>query len=656
MCGLAGYINLKQSLFSVDEPLLCAMRERLTHRGPNGFRTWINQERQIGLVHSRLSIVDLSDAGFQPMFDTDRQIAVCCNGEIYNHRALRAELELFGHRFSSHSDTEVIVYAYKQWGIACLDRFEGMFAIVIVDMRTDELYLVRDRMGVKPLYFSTHGGILSFASEIKALWVLPWMQQSINTTALSHYLTFLVTPAPMTLYKGVYKLPAAFYLKVAADRSLSFHEWYSPIKKSEYTREQLNDEQFCVERIRALLRESVQKRLMSDVPFGVFLSGGIDSSLNVALMSEYTDRVKTFNVSFSDGPEYAEVEWARKVARHFNTEHHEVVISEKEAFDFFNKMVYHQDEPIADSVCIPLYYVSKLLKDSGVTVVHVGEGSDELFCGYSTYAQYLDIHRRYWQPAQNYVPTIVKKGMYRAATTLFGAHRGRVTLMKNWVDGKHLFWSGAMAFSELLKKDVMAQDMQTNQPEYDPIVEQIYAGFNQAYDSYAVVDYHLAQLKMRDGDHDFFKAMVYLEFKHRLSELLLMRVDKMTMATSVEGRVPFLDHKLVEFTLQIPTHLKYKNGTTKYILKKACEGVLPHDVIYRKKMGFAAPTARWFRSGEYFRHAFKQTLQSQQDVWSMYINYRPIQDMVRKHEAGQMDYSVQLWVLQNLMMGKVHEA
>jgi asparagine synthase (glutamine-hydrolysing) len=368
--------------------------------------------------------------------------------------------------------------------------------------------------------------------------------------------------------------------------------------------------------------------------------------LNVALMSEFTDQVKTFNVSFSDGPEYSEVEWARKVAKQFNTDHHELVISEKEAFQFFESMVHHQDEPLADCVCVPLYYVAKLLKDSGVTVVQVGEGSDELFCGYSSYANYLDVHRTYWGPSQRFIPAFAKHGIHKTLSFLFPQKKNRLDIIKNWADGKSLFWSGATAFSELWKQNLWTS---THEAIIDPVVAQMYPGLEQNFNSYSMVDYHLKQLKLHDPQADFLKSMIYLEFKQRLPELLLMRVDKMAMATSVEGRVPFLDHHLVEFAFQIPTHLKYKNGITKYILKKACEGILPHDVIYRKKVGFAAPTSRWFKKGTYFKPYFQDLLEKKKHSVGAYLDVGAIAQLFDKNLDESQEYSMQLWVLQNVL-------
>jgi asparagine synthase (glutamine-hydrolysing) len=645
MCGLAGYLNLSNAYGAFDQMMLNRVKQALHHRGPDGQNVWTSQTHQAALIFARLSIVDLSDAGMQPMLDPEGTVVINFNGEIYNHETLRKELESLGYRYRSHSDTETLLYAYKEWGISFIERLEGMFAIALLDLKTHELYLIRDRIGVKPLYFSLQGGYLSFASEIKALWHMPWITKSILKSSLYHYLTYMTTPAPTTMYEGVYKLPPSFYCKVDATKNITFHEWYTPITSiSVAERAAFADEQFCIDGIRTLLRDSIKKRMMSEVPFGVFLSGGLDSSLNVALMAEYTDKVNTFNVSFSDGPEYDEVKWARKVAQLFNTEHHEVVISEQDAFNFFQKMIYYQDEPLADCVNIPLYYVSKLCKDSGVTVVQVGEGSDELFCGYSTYARYLNVYNKFWQPAQKYIPAFAKQGVYTAMSRILASKPNHVDVIKNWAENKQLFWTGAMAFSEYGKRSFIMNDGYA----IDPVVQQIYPGLR-LQESYGVVDYHIKRLAKIMPEADFYSSMLYLELKQRLPELLLMRVDKMSMATSVEGRVPFLDHKLVEFAWHIPTHFKYRDGVTKYILKKAAEGILPHEIIYRKKMGFAAPTKRWFKQGRYFKPYFNELVETHRGLWSEYFNVHEIEKMILANQTGSKDYSVQLWTLQNSM-------
>lgn len=649
MCGIAGFLNLSQNGFQVDERLLDRMQQSMVHRGPDGYRHWVSSNKQLGLTHRRLSIVDLTNNGTQPMTSRDGRWVISYNGEIYNASELRRELEQLGYTYFSSTDTETILYAFDAWGVEALNRFEGMFAFALYDTVNDELYLVRDRIGIKPLYFCMQGGMVSFASEIKALWTLPWVEKKLNPQGLYHYLTYMITPAPMTLYEGVYKLPAGFYMKIDRGRTISFHEWYNPLKPAiVYDQKDLNNEQFCIDTIRTMLRRSIKQQLMSDVPYGVFLSGGIDSSLNTALMSECTDKVKTFNVSFSDGPELSEVEWARTVAKTFNTEHHEIEINEKDAFDFFTAMVYHQDEPLADCVCVPLYYVSKLLRDSGVVVVQVGEGSDELFCGYKTYGSYVDSYRSYWQPASKIVPQFARP-LARLAKPLIGNNLLYQDLIDRWVSDRHFFWSGAMAFPEAFKRQLWNKTLSASYSLNDPIISKIYPEFNQAYDSYAVVDYHLKQLYRHDPKADFLKSMTYLEFKNRLPELLLMRCDKMTMATSVEGRVPFLDHHLVEFAFQIPAHLKYRNGETKYILKKACEGILPNDVIYRPKMGFAAPTKRWFKEGAYFRDYFGDLLATKKSSLQEFMNVAEIERMLAQTQQPGQDHSLYLWVIQNVL-------
>lgn len=596
MCGLAGYINLSNKTKPISETLLQKMQKALEHRGPDGYGTWKSDKYQLGFAHRRLSIIDLSSSGAQPMSNRTQSITVIFNGEIYNYQELKKELETLGHTFVSRSDTEVLIHAYESWGIEFIHRLEGMFAIALFDAKQDELFLIRDRIGIKPLYFSMQSEYLSFASEIKALWELPWIKRKHSEIALYHYLTFMVTPAPYTIFDQIYKLPAGFYAHVHANKKITFHEWYNPLTQVSLTCKKNNhDEQFYIENIRNLLIESTKKRMISDVPFGAFLSGGIDSSLNVALMAQEIGKVKTFTVAFSDGPETNELKWARLIAKKFDTDHHEILISQADAEHFYTKMVYHLDEPLADCVCIPFYHVAKLAKDSGVTVVQVGEGSDELFFGYNLYAQYKKLHSRFWSPACR-LPSFAKKGSYAIAKKLFPNKTHIVDTLYKLSNQQHLFWGGAIAFDETAKRTYL-QKLPTN--HVDPIVQQIYPEMSQTPDSHNIVDYHLKRCMQLAPNASFMQQMAYLELKQRLPELLLMRADKMAMATGIEARVPFLDHKLVEFALQIPDHIKFKNGTTKYILKKACEGIIPHEVIYRKKVGFAAPIVRWLNQDSY---------------------------------------------------------
>lgn len=633
MCGIAGYLNVSNQS-PIDPTLLESMAAVLAHRGPNGQGIWISADGQVGFAHRRLSIVDLSDAGAQPMVDPQSQIALIFNGEIYNHLELRAELETLGYRFTSRSDTQTVLYAYKAWGIACLDRFEGMFSIAIYDVRSCELYLVRDRFGIKPLYFSLHGGYLQFGSEIKALWQLPWVRKKLNSLGIYHYLTFMAAPAPMTIYQGIYKLPAGFYLKVDAQGVLTFNEWYNPCARIFNLQ---TNEQEAIEQLRSFLRASIKRRLMADVPIGVFLSGGLDSSLITALMAEQTSNIKTFTI-ISRESNQNESSWARRVANHFSTDHHELIIDERDAAQFFDAMLYHLDEPIADPVCIPLYYVSQLLKNSGASVAMVGEGADELFCGYPFYTKYLAFNNRYWQPAQK-LPGFMRHAGARLIRTAIRSPHYR-DLMSQWANKQPLFWSGAVAFLEHSKKKVIREQPIT----FDPIIEQIYPGFRQEFDSYAVVEYHLQRLQQLQPEADQFHKMLYLELKHRLPELLLTRTDKMSMAASVEGRLPFLDHALVEFAFTLPMQMQIQGGN-KYLLKKAAEGILPQDIIYRSKVGFAAPAAQWFKEGHIFNERFHHQLNRKAS--NNYFHAQLLNHLLLDHQTD--DQAVKLWTLHTLM-------
>jgi asparagine synthase (glutamine-hydrolysing) len=650
VCGFIGYINISQQNFTVDNELLDRMQQKIAHRGPDGSRVWSSQEHQLGLGFRRLSIIDLSVIAMQPMFDQEKSVVVCFNGEIYNYQALRKELEALGYSFFSTSDTETIIYAYKTWGIDFVHKLEGMFAIVLYDFNKRELFLIRDRIGVKPIYFTCAGGVLGFSSEIKALWEFPWLEKNLSPQALYHYLTFMVAPAPYTIYKNVYKLPAGFYLKLDVRKNISFTEWYTPVTAiSQAEKKDFYDEQFCIENIRTLLLESTKKRMISDVPVGAFLSGGIDSSLNVALMTRFVSKLKVFTVAFSDGPELDELSWARIVAKKFDVEHYEITISEKEAFDFYEKMVYFLDEPLADCVCIPFYYVSKLARDLGISVVQVGEGADELFFGYPLYGRYKQVYDYLWKPSHKIMPAFATHWIADLVGNFVSPHSFSYGLLKNWGNHRSLFWGGALAFDEEQKNIIFDNVITQAQNEFvnqdDSIVSAVYKGLSQSFDSYSFVDFHMKQLQQRDVSADFCKQVFYLELKQRLPELLLMRADKMSMATSVEAREPYLDHKLVEFMYHVPEYLKYKNNTTKYLLKKVCEGILPDEIIYRKKVGFAAPTQRWLSQGNYFPVYFKRMKQNNNNM----RYFTPAARYIRgTFKESPLRSAVQEWVLNNI--------
>ena len=381
----------------------------MAHRGPDGDGTYISENKRVGLGHCRLSIIDLSDGASQPMSNSDGSVWVSYNGEIYNHELLRLQLEASGYRFrSDHSDTEVLVHGYEAWGIAgLLEKLEGMFAFAIWDAKRDQLTITRDRVGIKPIYFTKRAGALVFASEIKAILAHPNIPSRVGEVALYHYLTYLTTPAPLTMFDGIYKLPAAHYLEIDLKGSLRSERYWSPEPGSGVDAAQLQglDEEarakFFQQSIMTRLESSVQKRMMSDAPYGAFLSGGIDSSVNVALMDRYSDDpVNTFTVGFKDHQHLNELEYASKVSRSFKTNHHEILINETDMVGYLQELVYQQDEPLADWVCIPLHFVSRLAHESGVKVIQVGEGSDEQFCGYSGYMKYLHLYHKCFRPFQ----------------------------------------------------------------------------------------------------------------------------------------------------------------------------------------------------------------------------------------------------------------
>lgn len=645
MCGFAGYMNMSQQGFSVDKELLSRMHNTIAHRGPDGGAVWASNDHQLGLAFRRLSIIDLSDAAMQPMMDRDGTVILCFNGEIYNHHALRTTLIEKGFSFSSQSDTEVLLYAYKAWGIDFLSRLDGMFAITLYDLQTRRFYLIRDRIGVKPLYFSLQSGIISFASEIKALWELPWMQKSFSDVALYHYLTFMVSPAPYTIFQGVYKLPAGFYACIDEHKNISFTEWYNPVVLcSPQEKKEYNSEDYCVDAIRTSLFDAIEKRMGSDVPFGAFLSGGVDSSLNVALMSRFSSPIRTFSIAFDDACSN-ELEWARLIANNFSTDHHEIKIAEQQAFELYEKMVYHLDEPLADCVCIPFLALSQFAKKSGVSMVHVGEGADELFFGYQTYLRYKNVHENWWQTSQKIIPQNIKLLIAKSASFVTPQSHTRNEVLSRWGKKQHLFWGGALGFGEL-QKERMLLGVARKEVEHDDVVARIYPGLQQGYDSSFFVDYHLEQLKQRHPDADFCQQMLYLELKQRLPELLLMRVDKMSMAAGLEAREPFLDYKLIELMYNIPSALKVKNGTTKYLLKRVAQGLLPDITINRKKVGFAAPTVAWFKRGTHFPSYFNRITKRLAE--SNIVFGAAIASAGARCEQNTDIGAVQKWVIQNI--------
>ncbi len=631
MCGICGVFNYGRS-DAVEEKVILKMRDTMIHRGPDDKGVFLSSEGRTGLGHRRLSIIDLSPSGRQPLCNEDETIWIVYNGETYNYQELMAGLEAKGHIFKSKTDTEVLVHLYEEYGKELVHKLRGMFAFAIWDCRKQRLFLARDRIGIKPLYYTVQNGCFLFASEIKAILEHPEVKKELDEQALYHYLTFVVSPAPSTLFKGIKKLAPGHLLIIDSDGNVDTEWYWDEIDSIADSSSKVQSEDFYKERIRELLRESIKDRMISDVPFGVFLSGGVDSSTNVALMTELMDRpVDTFSVGFKDQDQYNEFAYAREISQKFGTNHHEIMIDHQDLVDYVPRLIYHQDEPIADPVCVPLFYVSKLARDNGIIVVQVGEGSDELFSGYESYSMIHQFYQNRWRYYQ-LLPLLSRKALYHAMKPLLEWRKmlNALDYLQRASFDRGLFWGGAIAFTETLKKMLMSES---------------YKGRTESTDSFSIVNSYFQRLGASEKEIDQLAQMIYLELKIRLPELLLMRVDKISMSTSIEARVPFLDHRLVEFAMSIPTEMKIK-GQPKYILKKAVEGLIPQHIIYRKKQGFGAPIKEWFK-GDLAKYAADSIFDSRIRERDLF-NYDYIENMMREHQSGQSDYSFFLWNLFNL--------
>lgn len=583
MCGIVGALAFRSSTQPITQEYVVAMRDAIATRGPDGKGVWISYDRKVGFGHRRLAIVDLSESAAQPMEAADGQVWLTYNGEIYNHDEIRRELLATGrHTFrTDHSDTEVLLRAYLEWGTDCLARFRGMFAFGLWDNRIKKLWLVRDRIGIKPLYFSLHHGRLTFASEIKALLKDSEQPRAVNENAVFHFMSFLASPAPETLFQGIFKLPAGTWMMVDADGGIEERRYWDCLA----SRRDLSalDEREMAEGLLEELREAVNLHKVGDVPVGVFLSGGIDSSTNAALFAEQGGgRLKTFSIGYDAdyGTYKNELSYAELVARNIGAEHHELRLKQKDLIDFLPRMVELQDEPIADPVCVPVYYISKLAREAGVVVAQVGEGADELFWGYPNWRRAL--HMQNLNNAAPW-PNVLRHLGLSALRCAGRADTQPYDWLARAAAGQPIFWGGAEAFPHLQKMRLLSprlRDKFAGRTSWEAI-EPIWRRFQQ----------------QRPGSAPGLDWMTYLDLNFRLPELLLMRVDKMSMGVSLEGRVPFLDHCFVEYAMGIPEAVKTKDDVLKHILKKAVRGVVPDAIIDRPKQGFGVPVHEWLLSG-----------------------------------------------------------
>ena len=615
MCGIVGLVSAEGR---VNSGLLIRMRDQMIHRGPDEQGAWVSPDGRIGLGSRRLSIIDLGN-GHQPMANPSGSIVVAYNGELYNHEALRAELEDGGRRFSTRSDTEALVASYERWGEDCLERLDGMFAFTLWDFDRKTLFFARDRLGKKPLYYTQTQDGWVLASEIKALLVHPDVRRAVDPEALSHYLSFLVAPAPSTLFQGISKLPAAHCGTWSQRNGLRVRRWWDLPPDI--------DEEIsfvdAVDGVRTLFAEAVRKRMMSDVPFGVYLSGGVDSTANVAMMSRYSDQpVRTFSVAFADEPSLDELSHARAVSEHFGTEHREIVVDDRMVMDSLPDLIHYQDEPIADPVCVPLLHLSRLTKQSGVTVVQIGEGSDEIFRGYPAYDQVFQ-RVASLRRLMRMTPARLVTGLLSTRGRLVGGLRQEYMLeaVRRGVPPAH----GVLGFSERDKRLLLGY----------------VSGVESAH------EYLFTHFGSGRRLEEVATISLQHELQMRLSELLLMRVDKMTMAASVEARAPYLDHRLVEFAARLPIGMHWRPGAGKLVLKAALAGIVPETILARPKQGFGAPVWRWMKSLRAVaeRELFREPITTFLDASAM----RALLDGPANTRRG-----FELWVLLNFALWHRH--
>ena len=572
MCGINGFLNYSGVHLQPEAGIVEKMNDRIVHRGPDDSGTWLSDDARVHLGHQRLSILDLSSAGHQPMISSFGKVIVF-NGEIYNYPALRSR---FDHRlFTSETDTEVLLYLYERYGVNMLEELNGMFAFALWDETKSRLVLARDRIGIKPLYYTTQKGIFAFSSEIKALLELPWVEAVLDEEALYHFLTYNKVMPPHTMFEGIHKIKPGHYITVGM-QGVEKYEPYWDVSLSNYD---MVDQESIHDQLLEELRASVKRRLLSDVDVGAFLSGGVDSSAIVALMREYHDGpLKTYSIGFKDAPTYDELSSARYVANLFKTDHYETVLGPNDIRDFLPRVVDIFDEPLADATSIPIYFLSKQASEHGAKVILTGDGADELFCGYRAWARYARLYPYYRM--YNHVPPPIKKlvaGVYGSINQTAPGYE----ILQRAARGQEFFWGGARGFKESTKRRFLS-------PAYREKVEAISSyepmqSYREAFDS-------LYRNGRRKTDIDW---MCFLGVKNIVPNFYMYRADRLGMSQSIELRVPFLDHNLVNLALSIPGHYKVSSNEPKYILKSALESVLPRDVLYRKKKGFCVPLKEW---------------------------------------------------------------
>jgi asparagine synthase (glutamine-hydrolysing) len=606
MCAICGIVKFRKDE-SVDRSSIEAMTRRMVHRGPDDDGYFV--EGRAGLGFRRLSIIDLT-GGHQPIFNEDESAAIVFNGEIYNYRDLASELVGAGHTFKTRSDTETILHAYEQYGDDCVDRLRGMFGFAIWDRRKQRLLLARDRLGVKPLYYYADSNFLAFASEIKSLLELTQVPREVERDAFDMYLSLRYVPGPRTIFKNIYRLQPGHTL-VASDSGIRIRKYWDVT----YPEPASPSPQESLDQFRHLLDESVRLRLISEVPLGVFLSGGIDSSAILATMSKVTGGapIQTFSVGYdatgAATEDSNEFEYARLAAKRFSADHHEYRLTANEFADSVPRLALHLDEPVADPACLPLYFISKTAREH-VTVVLSGEGADEVLGGYGIYPRML---------AMESLPKWLGSRLARVAP-----HEKLRHYLKMSGQPLESRYRGVCRGirSEAMQR-LVGQDRATQSEQR---VGEIFRGYFESVS-------HASPLN----------RMLYVDSKVWLADDLLIKADKMTMAAGLELRVPFLDHRLVEFAASLPDSSKLRGRTGKVLLREAMRGVLPDAILDRPKKGFPVPIASWLRGP--LRQFTQDHLLNPQAACAKFTERTEIVRLVTEHSDGSADRSQELWAL-----------
>lgn len=622
MCGINGIVFSRRSARTANAGLIERMRDTMTHRGPDEKGIFV--DGRVGLGHRRLSIVDLK-TGQQPMFNDDRTCVIVYNGEVYNHLELRPELKDRGYTFRTTSDTETILKAYEAYGASCVDKFRGMFAFAIWDARSNELFIARDRLGVKPLYYAnSDDGSFFFASEIKALLEAGAVKPELEYRALTDYLANHGTSGELTMFAGVKRLLPGHTLTFGDDRVEINRYWDISFDRDAVSP---RSDREWIEEWSSLFTESVRLRLMADVPLGMFLSGGIDSSAIAAEMSRMVDgRVKTFSVAFEER-EANELRYARLVSDRFGTDHHEVIVSPHSFFEALPRLIWHEDEPIAHPSSIALNFVSRLAAEH-VKVVLTGEGSDESLAGYGRYAKTLT-NIKYGKLFDKIAPEALRSHFAAAIEVLPLDSKIRHSLKKSFFvvepTIESAYFDNFAVFSRSKQGHLLSATTKDR--------------LNGSADPYA----EMSRLFNSLEGGEMLDRMLYTDTKTYLHELL-MKQDQMSMAASIESRVPFLDHKLMEFTASMPLRMKLRGSKTKYVLRKAMKGVLPDEILTRSKMGFPVPIGKWFR-GQY-RGIVDEYVLSERSLGRGIFDADAVRNIAERHMNGE-NHDERLWSLVN---------